>query len=94
VRLISSGSDLIGGFSDPVRSSKRFPVKGQVHGMIGSEKEKMELVPVSQITISRLFQNGSGSKQACPSSDLVTSSPAKEKQTRKIQKEHLDKKNF
>jgi hypothetical protein len=56
----------------------------------------MELVPVSQITISRLFQNGSGSEQACSSSDLVTSSPAKEheKQTRKIQKEHLDKKNF
>ena len=62
--------------------------------MIGSEKEKMELVPVSQITISRFFQNGSGSEQACPSSDLVTSSPAKKKQTRKIQKEHLDKKNF
>ena len=54
----------------------------------------MELVPVSQITISRLFQNGSGSEQACPSCDLVTSSPAKEKQTRKIQKEHLDKKFF
>jgi hypothetical protein len=56
----------------------------------------MELVPVSQITISRLFQNCSGSEQACPSSDLVTSSPAKEleKQTRKIQKEHLDMKNF
>jgi hypothetical protein len=46
----------------------------------------MELVPVSQITISRLFQNGSGSEQACLSSDFVTSSPAKEKQTRKIQK--------
>jgi hypothetical protein len=35
-------------------------------------------------------QRRSGSEQACPSSDLVTSSPAKEKQTRKIQKEHLD----
>jgi hypothetical protein len=63
--------------------------------MIGLEKEKMELVPVSQITISRLFQNGSGSGQTCPSSELVTSSPVKEiKRTRKIQKEHLDKKNF
>jgi hypothetical protein len=38
-------------------------------------------LPVSQITISRLFQNGSGSEQAHPSSALVTSSPAKEKQT-------------
>jgi hypothetical protein len=66
-------------------------------GMTGSEKEKMELVPVSHITISRQFQNGSVSEQACPSSYLVTSSPAKEKQTRKIQKEHLvhlDKTNF
>jgi hypothetical protein len=62
--------------------------------MVGSEKEKMELAPDSQITISRLFQNGSSSKQACPSSDLVTSSPAKEKQTRKIQKEHLVEKTF
>jgi hypothetical protein len=49
----------------------------------------MELVPVSQITISRLFQNGSGSEQACPSSDLVTLLPAKEKQTRKIQKKSI-----
>ena len=62
--------------------------------MVGSEKEKNGVVPVSQITISGLFQNGSGSEQACPPSDLATSSPAKEKQTRKIQKEHLDKKNF
>jgi hypothetical protein len=62
--------------------------------MVGLEKEKMELAPDSQITISRLLQNGSSSKQACPSSDLVTSSPAKEKQTRKIQKEHLVEKNF
>jgi hypothetical protein len=31
---------------------------------------------------------GSGSEQACPSSDLVTSTPAKEMKTRKIQKEH------
>jgi hypothetical protein len=54
----------------------------------------MELAPDSQITISRLFQNGSSSKQACPSSDLVTSSPAKEKQTRKIQTEHLVEKHF
>jgi hypothetical protein len=56
----------------------------------------MELIPVSQITISRLFQNGSGSEQACPSSDLLMPLPAKEheKQTRKIQKKHLDKKNF
>jgi hypothetical protein len=52
-------------------------------GMIGSEKEKMELVPVAHITISRIFENGSGSEQACPSSDLVTSSRAKEKQTEK-----------
>jgi hypothetical protein len=43
-------------------------------GMIGSEKEKMELVPVAQITISRSFQNGSGSEseQAFPSSYFVT----------------------
>jgi hypothetical protein len=40
--------------------------------MIGSEKEKMELVPVAQITISRSFQNGSGSEQAFPSSYFVT----------------------
>ena len=53
----------------------------------------MEHVPVSQITILRLFQNGSSSEQACPSY-LVTSSPAKEKQTREIQKQRLDKKNF
>jgi hypothetical protein len=31
----------------------------------------MELVPVAQITVSRLFQNGSGSEQACPSFILL-----------------------
>ena len=49
----------------------------------------MELVPVLRITISRLFQNGSGSEQGCPSSYYVT--PVNEKKTRKIQKKHLDK---
>jgi hypothetical protein len=44
----------------------------------------MELVPVLRITISRLFQNGSGSEQGCPSSYYVT--PVNEKKTRKIQK--------
>ena len=54
----------------------------------------MELVPVLQITISRLFQNGSGSEQARPSFYFVTSSPVNEKKTRKIQNEHLDNKTF
>jgi hypothetical protein len=57
--------------------------------MIGSE-----LVPVSEITISRLIQNSSGSEQACPLSYFVTSSPVNEKKTRKLQNEHLDKKIF
>jgi hypothetical protein len=66
------------------RSNKRFLVKGQVEW---SEKEKMKLVSVAQITIVTIscsFQNGSGSEQTCPLSYFVTSSPAKEKKTRKI----------
>ena len=61
---------------------------------IGSEMEKMELVPVSQITISRLFQNGSGSEQACPSSDLVTSSPERRNKQEKYKKSIWIRKSF
>ena len=49
---------------------------------------------MSEITISRLIQNSSGSEQACPLSYFVTSSPVNEKKTRKLQNEHLDKKIF
>jgi hypothetical protein len=54
--------------------------------MIGSEKQKMGLVPVLQITISRLLQNGSGSEQACPSSYCVTSSQQRRRKQEKYKK--------